>query len=228
MKTRGSIYHSKFGPLSVVLIMLLFVSCNQDVTGSDDNSAIKSAQVTTAANVETPCDPGFFSATGNTPCEPAPVGRYVPEAGATEAIACPVGTYQDETGQAECKLAQPGTFVSIEGAASAELCPLGTYQDLAGQTSCKPAEPGSFVDFKGAASSSLCPIGTFSDAAGAAECTACAEGETTDGAGATFCIVIANDPSTKNDCKNGGWDEYGFKNQGQCIRFVNTGKDSRI
>lgn len=35
------------------------------------------------------------------------------------------------------------------------------------------------------------------------------------------------DPETKADCKNGGWAAYGFRNQGQCIRFVNTGKDSR-
>jgi hypothetical protein len=35
----------------------------------------------------------------------------------------------------------------------------------------------------------------------------------------------AGDP--KDVCKNGGWEDLGFKNQGQCIRFVNTGKDSR-
>jgi hypothetical protein len=34
-------------------------------------------------------------------------------------------------------------------------------------------------------------------------------------------------PTTKDDCKDGGWENYGFKNQGQCIRFVETGKDSR-
>ena len=34
-------------------------------------------------------------------------------------------------------------------------------------------------------------------------------------------------PSTIQDCQNGGWAEYGFRNQGQCIRYVNTGKDSR-
>jgi choice-of-anchor C domain-containing protein len=34
-------------------------------------------------------------------------------------------------------------------------------------------------------------------------------------------------PETKADCKKGGWEQYGFRNQGQCIRFVNTGKDSR-
>jgi len=31
----------------------------------------------------------------------------------------------------------------------------------------------------------------------------------------------------KDDCKNGGWEDLGFRNQGQCIRFVNTGQDSR-
>jgi hypothetical protein len=35
------------------------------------------------------------------------------------------------------------------------------------------------------------------------------------------------DPTTKEDCKDGEWVEYGFNNQGQCIRFVNTGDDSR-
>lgn len=34
-------------------------------------------------------------------------------------------------------------------------------------------------------------------------------------------------PETKDDCKEAGWEDFGFKNQGQCIRFVNTGKDSR-
>jgi hypothetical protein len=34
-------------------------------------------------------------------------------------------------------------------------------------------------------------------------------------------------PETKDECKNGGWDDFGFRNQGQCIRFINTGQDSR-
>jgi len=29
------------------------------------------------------------------------------------------------------------------------------------------------------------------------------------------------------DCMDGGWERFGFRNQGQCIRAVNTGKDSR-
>lgn len=35
------------------------------------------------------------------------------------------------------------------------------------------------------------------------------------------------DPSGKDECMKGGWVDFGFRNQGQCIRFVNTGKDSR-
>lgn len=34
-------------------------------------------------------------------------------------------------------------------------------------------------------------------------------------------------PVTKNDCMKGGWARYGFQNQGQCIRYIETGKDSR-
>jgi hypothetical protein len=32
---------------------------------------------------------------------------------------------------------------------------------------------------------------------------------------------------SKDDCRKGGWEALGFENQGQCIRFVETGKDSR-
>jgi hypothetical protein len=33
--------------------------------------------------------------------------------------------------------------------------------------------------------------------------------------------------ASKNECKKRGWEAFGFRNQGQCIRFVNTGQDSR-
>lgn len=38
---------------------------------------------------------------------------------------------------------------------------------------------------------------------------------------------VLPDAQTKDDCKDGGWADYGFANQGQCIRFIQTGKDSR-
>lgn len=34
-------------------------------------------------------------------------------------------------------------------------------------------------------------------------------------------------PASMDDCKNGGWQRFGFRNQGLCIQFVTTGKDSR-
>lgn len=34
-------------------------------------------------------------------------------------------------------------------------------------------------------------------------------------------------PTSIEDCMSGGFENYGFSNQGQCIRYVNTGKDSR-
>jgi hypothetical protein len=34
----------------------------------------------------------------------------------------------------------------------------------------------------------------------------------------------AMSPTTKAQCKNGGWMRYGFKNQGQCIQLFLTGK----
>ena len=34
-------------------------------------------------------------------------------------------------------------------------------------------------------------------------------------------------PQSRMDCMRGGWEDFEFRNQGQCIRFVNTGQDSR-
>ena len=37
----------------------------------------------------------------------------------------------------------------------------------------------------------------------------------------------APQPTSTEQCKNGGYATYGFRNVGQCNRFVNTGQDSR-
>lgn len=39
---------------------------------------------------------------------------------------------------------------------------------------------------------------------------------------------VLPDAQTSADCKDGGWEAYGFANQGQCVRFIQTGKDSRL
>lgn len=38
---------------------------------------------------------------------------------------------------------------------------------------------------------------------------------------------VLPDAQTRADCMRGGWQDFGFRNQGLCIQFVNTGKDSR-
>jgi hypothetical protein len=42
-----------------------------------------------------------------------------------------------------------------------------------------------------------------------------------------FTVDLPENPTTKDDCKDGGWVAYGFRNQGQCVRFVETGYDDR-
>lgn len=34
-------------------------------------------------------------------------------------------------------------------------------------------------------------------------------------------------PASKDECRQGRWSDFGFRNQGQCIRFIETGLDSR-
>ena len=38
---------------------------------------------------------------------------------------------------------------------------------------------------------------------------------------------VLPDVQSKDECKDGGWGAFGFSNQGQCVRFIETGKDSR-
>ncbi len=41
-------------------------------------------------------------------------------------------------------------------------------------------------------------------------------------------VIVPPVATKKDDCKQEGYTTYGFKNQGQCVRFVETGKDSRL
>jgi hypothetical protein len=38
---------------------------------------------------------------------------------------------------------------------------------------------------------------------------------------------LSADPTARADCTADQWEDYGFRNQGQCVRLVETGKDSR-
>src|SRR5829696_762851 len=39
--------------------------------------------------------------------------------------------------------------------------------------------------------------------------------------GSDITVVDAQAPTTPGQCRNGGWEQFGFKNQGLCIAFVN-------
>ncbi len=39
--------------------------------------------------------------------------------------------------------------------------------------------------------------------------------------------AIIPSPSSLADCQNGGWEDFGFVNQGACVSFLQTGRDTR-
>lgn len=40
-------------------------------------------------------------------------------------------------------------------------------------------------------------------------------------------VLTLVNPGSREACFGGGWKAYGFKNQGQCVAFVDSGRDSR-
>jgi len=122
------------------------------------------------------CLPGTFSATGQQPCDAAPVGRYVPGPGATVALLAPVGYYVSTTGASVATPAPVGSFVATTGASVATLAPVGSYVDLPGQSQATLALPGTYVPTEGAAAATLAPVGSYVPTAGASAATLAAPG----------------------------------------------------
>jgi hypothetical protein len=138
------------------------------------------------------CVPGYYSETGDVPCEPAPAGSYVATTGATSATLCSAGTYQPERGQLECVPAPQGKYVATEGATQATSCSLGTFTAAVRSTACELAAPGSYVATTGATSATLCSAGTYQPERGQLECVSASPGRyvATEGATqATLCAV---------------------------------------
>ena len=81
------------------------------------------------------CAPGRLSDTGNIPCSPAEIGRYVALPGQTVAVDCPAGTYQPQAGQMVCLQAPAGYFVANAGSNQATPCASG-YTSSQGATAC--------------------------------------------------------------------------------------------
>ncbi len=164
-----------------------------------DANYIAAKQFQQLITVDAQCPPGYYSATGSTPCTPADPGSFVAGAGATSETECAAGTYQPDSGQSSCLLADPGSFVATIGATSETECAAGTYQPDSGQSSCLLADPGSFVATAGATAESSCSTGTFSASAGATSCTLAPPGtyvNTTGAAAATDCALGTYQPDS--------------------------------
>lgn len=135
------------------------------------------ANSTLTLGVGTLCAAGTFSANGVQPCDPAPIGRFVATAGATQATPCEPGTYQSQTGQTSCVVASVGNFVDISGASQQVACPSGYTSDTRA-ISCYPIPVVQ------------CAAGTFS-ATGNAPCTAAPAGRYVAGAAARAAVLCA-------------------------------------
>ena len=107
------------------------------------------------------CPAGTFRGdAATTICADAPAGRFVANAGATQATVCPLGRFQDETGKTSCKEAPPGSHVPVTGSAAAALCAPGTFSASAGASQCTPAAVGYYVPRPGSSQQLRCVTAT--------------------------------------------------------------------
>ncbi|KAF8886714.1 hypothetical protein BD779DRAFT_603412 [Infundibulicybe gibba] len=117
------------------------------------------------------CDPGTWSATGNTPC-----------------ILCLPGTFKSSFGSGSCISARPGHFVQGVRATTDTPCPPGSYASVSGATSCSPCPAGKQCPGSGTSVPGTCPPGTFSGT-GATSCALCQAGSFTSLSGSSTCCT---------------------------------------
>lgn len=103
--------------------------------GSIGSYSVTGTLTTTAV----PCEPGFFSATGSSPCTPAPAGTFVAEPGATAPTPCAPGTFSAEDAATSCTRAPAGTYVPEPGATAPTPCAPGTTSQE-GAVACTPID----------------------------------------------------------------------------------------
>ncbi|XP_071450823.1 signal peptide, CUB and EGF-like domain-containing protein 2 [Hetaerina americana] len=99
------------------------------------------------------CHPGTFSANGQVPCEPCPMGTYQPDrgrlacidSGAKHSSATGARSFTETSASELCT---PGSYYSKE-LKSCISCPKGTYQHRRGQNFCIPCPGNSSTDYSG-------------------------------------------------------------------------------
>ena len=159
------------------------------------------------------CNPGTYAS--GTACVNAPVGYYVPSAGATGPTPCPPGTWQNNAGQSHCVVAGSGTYVSGYAAGSASTCTgsystsvAGTYSPggnihtwpdqytTVGPTTCAvmtqvQCNPGYYAQ-PGAAACSAVPAGFYTPSAGATAPIPCPPGTWQKNGAQNHCVVAGS------------------------------------
>jgi hypothetical protein len=183
---------------------------NATGTAETGSQATATSTLTIPYSVATPCPIGSYSATGETPCTPAPAGSYVGSPGATSPTPCAAGTYSNAAGSSSCTLAPAGSYVGSPGATTTTPCAAGTYSNAAGSSSCTLAPAGSYVSTADATTPTACAAGSYQPTAGQTSClpagigyyvassgqsteAACPAGDTTLATGSTSasaCIAI--------------------------------------
>jgi hypothetical protein len=69
----------------------------------------------------------YVSVTGQTGCDPCPIGRYNPVEGQDQCTACSPGTYLNATGETGCLKCGYGSYQNRVGQSECDPCPLGKY-----------------------------------------------------------------------------------------------------
>ena len=90
---------------------------------------------------------------GESRCEPASAGSYVPTTGQTSPTACAEGTYQNQPGQSRCTA-----------------CAEGKFNNQPGQTLCVDASAGYYVPTTGQTSQTACAEGMYQNQPGQSSC----------------------------------------------------------
>lgn len=169
-------------------------------------SGLTLALLSTQAQAQSSCAPGSYDEPPiDGICVEAPVGTYVPNAGATSYIEAPAGSFVNVTGATAATLASPGYFVSTTGASFATPAttghyvptagavnqieaPVGTFVSTSGASAPTPAPAGRYVALTGQSAATLAPAGSFVNVTGASAATPAPPGTYVPFAGASAAI----------------------------------------
>jgi hypothetical protein len=137
-----------------------------------------------------------------TPCS---IGKYQPNRGEIECIACVNGKYQDNTGQIECKYCDRGK-ITVEGGVTCEDCGKGKWNNETGSEKCFDCIVGKYQNEFGERECKDCAIGRYTGDEIQSECTDCAAGKYQDETGQDHCEHCAigkyQNDAGKEDCKD--------------------------